>query len=110
VNAAETDYEARLALAEAELDRLVRRLRSLSPAAWRERRLPVVLGLARLAEVSARAEQRELPALPEIAEHALSDAAVVIGGDAVMALRTRQDDALLADVIGEIRGILDRTR
>jgi hypothetical protein len=110
VSAAETDYDARLALAEAELERLVRRLRSLSAAAWRERRPPVLLALGRLAQLTALTEQRKLPVLPELADHALADAVAVIGGDVLVVLASRRDDSLLAELIVEIRAAMDATR
>jgi hypothetical protein len=110
VSAEEADYKVRLAFAEAELGRLVRRLRSLSPAAWQERRSSVLPGLGRLVVLTALAERQEVLELPAPADHVLADVAAVVGGDAIIALGIGPDDNLLADVIAEIRGILDVTR
>jgi crotonobetainyl-CoA:carnitine CoA-transferase CaiB-like acyl-CoA transferase len=103
-------YDEALSLARGELARLVLRLRSLSPAAWRPRRKSVVIAVARLAELSGEAEQRAVPALPAIADHAFADAVAVIGGDALAALATRPDEGLLAAVVATMREALTITR
>jgi hypothetical protein len=103
-------YEEQLALAGDELDRLVRRLRNLSPGAWRLRREPVVAALGRLAELTALAERRTVPKPPTVAEHALADAMAVIGGDVIVALTTSRDGNLMAILVVELRQVLDATR
>lgn len=104
------EYDERLALADDELARLVRRLRSLSALAWTRRRPPVVLALGRLAALAALAEQRSLPEPPEIADHVLADAMTVIAGEAIVALTNRPNDELLTALIAEVRDVLAATR
>lgn len=103
-------YNERLALAGGDLARLVLRLRSLSPPAWRSRRKAVVATLRRLAELSGRAEHRVLPAVPSVAVHALADAVAVVGGDAIAALAAGPDDDVLAAVVAALREALEATR
>jgi hypothetical protein len=110
VNGADPGYEQRLVLARGELARLVLRLRSLSPPAWRSRRKAVVDTIGRLAEMSGRAERRDVPAVPVIAVHALADAVAVIGGDAIAALADSPDEDLLTEVVTALREALDLTR
>jgi hypothetical protein len=103
-------YEHRLVLARGELARLVLRLRSLSPPAWRSRRKNVIATVDRLAALSGRAEQRAVPPVPSVAIHALADAVAVIGGDALAALTASPDDELLSEVVETVRSALDVTR
>jgi hypothetical protein len=110
VSATEGEYDERLALAGDELARLVRRLRGLSPLAWTPRRAAVALALSRLATLTGLAEQRVVPELPSLANHALADAMAVIAGDAIVALSTRHDGDLLASVLAELRAALEATR
>jgi hypothetical protein len=110
VSESDLDYDHRIALASGELARLVLRLRSLSPLAWRSRRKAVIAALRRLAELSGRAEQRVVPAVPAVADHALADAVAVIGGDTIAALVARPDDDLLAEVVAVMREALELTR
>ncbi|HTW19089.1 MAG TPA: hypothetical protein VME70_02625 [Mycobacteriales bacterium] len=110
----EPDYEPayadRLVLARGDLARLVLRLRSLSPPAWRSRRKVVVSGLDRLARLSGRAEGREVPPVPPVAVHALADAVAVIGGDAIEALAGAPDEQLLTELVAVLREVLELTR
>jgi hypothetical protein len=110
VSGSEVGYDERLALARGELARLVLRLRSLSPPAWRTRRAGVLAALSRLAQLSGHAEDRAVPPLPTIADHALADAVAVIGGDAVATLGVRADDDLLTDVVAALREALEASR
>ncbi len=104
------DYEHRLVLARGELARLVLRLRSLSPPAWRSRRKSAVAAVDRLADLSGRAEGRPVPPVPAIAMHALADAVAVVGGDVLAALSDSPDDDLLTAVVETIREALEQTR
>lgn len=103
-------YEGRLEQASGELARLVRRLRSLSPQAWTSRRARVQAALARLAELAGKAEGRQVPPLPSVADHALADAAAVVGGDGLDALTTNPDDELLAALVAVIGEALEGSR
>jgi hypothetical protein len=107
---AHSGYEEQLAVANDELARLVRRLRSLSRLAWLSRREAVELALRQLAEVTAHLEGSVLPALPTIADHALADAMAVIGADCIAALTAQVDPEPLADVIGDLRVALEASR
>jgi hypothetical protein len=104
------DYRERLALANDELARLVRRLRSLSRLAWLSRRGAVETALVRLGEIAAFVEKRTAPTLPIIADHALADAMAVIGGDAIAALEAVRDQEQLAAVTVSLRTALEATR
>ena len=70
-----------LAVARDDLDRLVRRLRHLSPAAWRSRRAAVVALLERLADLGGTFAIWPERMLPDLPDHALADAVAVLGGD-----------------------------
>ncbi len=110
MSGSEVGYDERLALARGELARLVLRLRSLSLPAWRTRRAGIVAALGRLAELSGCAEDRAVPTLPMIADHALADAVAVIGGDAVATLSVRTDEELLSAVVAALRDALEASR
>jgi hypothetical protein len=110
VSADDLGYDERLSLARGELARLALRLRSLSPLAWRPRRKVVVQTLSRLAELGGRAEHREVPAVPIVADHALADAVVVIGGDAIAALAAEPDDDLLDAFVALVQEAREATR
>jgi hypothetical protein len=111
VGAPDGRFDEQLALARDELARLVRRLRNLSPTAWTARRAPVLLALSRLAAVGALAEQRAMPELPEIADHALADAMAVIGSDVIFVLAgAPPDNSLIESLIAEIDLTLIATR
>jgi hypothetical protein len=110
VSAANPEYLADLAALEADLARLVRRLRGLSAGAWRERRAAVVILLEQLAAASAELENRALPSLPEVPNHVFPDALAVIGGDVVNSLNTEPDTACAARALGDLRVALEATR
>ena len=110
VSVGDLGYDERLSLARGELGRLILRLRSLSLPAWRPRRLAVIDALTRLAELSGRAEHRDLPAVPAVADHALADAVAVIGGDVVVALAADPDDGLLAEFVATVQAAREATR
>jgi hypothetical protein len=103
-------YDERLARATADLTRLERRLRALSAAAWVPRRAVVLAILVQLADLSAFADGRERQGLPPIADHAIADALVVLGGDAVESLAAKPDDGILTSVIELLEGALEATR
>jgi hypothetical protein len=103
------DYDGRLALASADLARLERRLRALSAAASASQRATVMTTLGRLAEVSASAAGREQQALPPIADHALADALVVLGQDAVESLATHPDERTLTSMIETLQEAFQAT-
>jgi hypothetical protein len=110
VSGTEARYDEQLALAGEELERLTRRLRSLSPLAWRLRRAAVVAAVDRLAELSALAEGVPARAVPPVADHALPDAVAVIAADALASLAERPDQDLVAAVLVTLRVALDDTR
>jgi hypothetical protein len=104
------DDEAQIALLRQDLERLVRRLRGLSPLAWRTRRGPVQAALRDLEWTTASIESRPPATMPEIADHALGDALAVIGNDALVALSSSRDDEQVAVVARSLRFGLDQTR
>jgi hypothetical protein len=104
------DYAARLAEVEKDIDRLVRRLQSLSTLAWSTRREVVRSLLGQLIEISGRAEGRCLPELPDVADFALADAVAVIASDSAGAVRLRRDDVLLDEFAQAVRAALLGTR
>jgi hypothetical protein len=110
VSGLDAAYEERLTLVGEELARLVKRLRSLSPAAWRVRQSAVVAALHRLAELSALAEGVPARPVPAVADHVLPDAVAVIAGDALASLAERRDEDLVAAVLVTLRVALDDTR
>jgi len=77
------------------MDRLVRRLRSLSESAWRSRREPVTVLLENLASLTGRLERIPAPVAPDLPVYALPDAVVLLGGDVLIALSRTPD---LADL------------
>jgi len=103
-------YDERLELTEAELDRLTRRLRSLSPRAWQTRRAYVVETLRALAEIGRAAERRDAYVVPDLPDYALPDAVAVIGRDALEALARTPVEQLLDRLLSELREALDSTR
>jgi hypothetical protein len=91
--AGDTSFEADLQLAAADLDRLVRRLRSLSQAAWRSRREPVQAALAALVAMSVELEGRQMD-VPKLPDHVLADGIAVIGGDVLAAIAVSKSTKL----------------
>jgi hypothetical protein len=104
------EYDERFKQANAHLDRLVRRLQSLSDAAWTSRRDPVVECLRRLVELDGVAEGLQMPRLPELASFALADAIAVVTGDVLAALADSPNGEVLAGVLLELEGALAATR
>jgi hypothetical protein len=102
-------FEAELATVKADLARLVRRLRSLSPRSWQPRRPVANSLLAGLVELSASLERRPLEP-PGVPDHVLADAVAVIGGDVLAAITAMQDQDALAAVSDLLRNALDGTR
>jgi hypothetical protein len=90
---ADEPFEVRLSAAVTDLEKLVRRLRSLSPAAWRDRGRPVRETLSGLVALSSELEGRPLET-PEVADHVLADAVAVIGGDVLSAAASGHPAAL----------------
>jgi hypothetical protein len=66
--------------------------------------------LAQLADISSYAAGRQPQALPLVADHALADALVVLGGDALEGLAVRPDDVALTAVIALFEDALGATR
>jgi hypothetical protein len=96
-----TQPAASLDPAGADLDRLVRRLRSLTSRAWRTgERAAVVRALAeQLAAIGSPGRQ-----LPEIPQHALADAIAVLGQDALdQPARTPEVRLLIEDALAATR-------
>ena len=98
-----------LVAATADLEKLVRRLRSLSPRAWVDRRAAVREALRDLVVLNGRLEGRRLDA-PVVADHVLPDAVAVIGGDVLDALAEAQDRTGLALAVGLLEDALAKTR
>lgn len=96
-------YPARV---QRELDRLVARLRHLSPAEWPVRRGAVLTALSELAALGDALEPHQVPALPD---HALADALAVIGGDALDAAQRSADPQRRAAVDEALRRLLEET-
>lgn len=90
-----------------ELEKLVRRLRHLSPGAWARHRQQVHEVLCALAELGDSIEPRQVPELPD---HAMADAVAVIGGDAVDAAQRSADPQRVAAVGEALRRGLAATR
>jgi hypothetical protein len=86
VQGSQADGGVEIAAIEADLSRLVRRLRGLSAAAWRSRKAPVEDLLAGLERFTAQLEGRPPRPLPEVPDYARADAVAVLAGDAVARL------------------------
>lgn len=102
-------FAARASVAAADLDKLVRRLRSLSPRAWQDRSATVRAALAGLVELSSELEGRALEP-PEVADHVLPDAVAVIGTDVLTTARRADDEAAVARMHELIKTALNVTR
>lgn len=102
-------FQPDLAAATTDLERLVRRLRSLSQRSWRERRAAAQAALDGLAALDARLEGRQLDT-PTVPEHALADALAVIGGDVLDAIAMLDDRSALDTTIHLLEVALERTR
>jgi hypothetical protein len=100
----------RLVRAGDELDRLVRRLQSLSAPAWTSRRESVIATLEQLVELTGIAEHRVMPELPELSSFALADAVAVIGGDFLAALADSGADDILNRFLIELRNASSTSR
>jgi hypothetical protein len=97
----EADRLGRLA---ADVDQLVRRLRSLGRSSWESRRSSVRALLGDLADISARAEGRPFSAVPDLPDHGLADAVAVISGDLLEVLIPRT----CADLLQEAQEVIGR--
>ena len=104
----EDGFDDRLAAAAADLGLLVRRLRSLSPRAWQDRRDTARTALAELVALNARLEGRELWP-PNVADHILPDAIAVVGGD-VLAVIEGERSAAIGEFLRLIGAALRQTR
>jgi hypothetical protein len=104
------DVDRSLVLAAADLERLVRRLRRLTPQAWRPRREPAMALVVALTEIAARAERLPPRPAPRLPNHAVGDAVAVLGADALAALTVRPDRELLRLLAAELQAALDATR
>jgi hypothetical protein len=102
-------YERELSAAQGDLDRLTRRLRSLSARARAERSAVISAALHDLVAIAAAVEGRPL-APPAVADHVLADAVAVIGADVLERLVECPDELRLA-AAGRVLGrTLDETR
>lgn len=99
-----------LAEIEADLGRLVQRLRSLSPTAWRSRREVVTHLLTGLEQITAELEGRPPRPIPALPDHARADAVAVLAGDVVTEIDQLRTPARLSEVGRLIRYALDATR
>jgi hypothetical protein len=104
------DYEAQVALASQDLERLVRRLRGLSALAWRTRREPVEALLEQLERTTASIEDRPPKPIPILPDHALADAVSVLGHDVVSALVREVDGASVRELVSVVRAGLGSTQ
>jgi hypothetical protein len=103
-------YDDLLAAAAGDLDRLVRRCRSLTARGWEARRQPVTALLTKLAELSRLAEHGDAHVVPELPDHALADAVAVIGTDVIEALHLVPDSDLVERLGDALCASLDATR
>ena len=94
-------FDSEVAATAAELERLVRRLRSLSRRAWKDRRPPAQTALDGLVALDAQLEQRELES-PTVADHVIPDAVALIGGDVLDAVATTGN----ADALEAVRRLI----
>jgi hypothetical protein len=95
---------------EANLGLLIRRLRRLSPNAWRSRRAPVEDLLAGLEKIAAQLEGRPPRPVPALPDYALADAVAVVGGDVVTQIDQLSGSPSLSEMGRLIRYALDATR
>jgi hypothetical protein len=96
-----------VAAVRAELDRLDRRLRSLSVSAWRSRRAAVNHLLEQLAVLGAELESHSVPPMPQLPDYALADAVSVLAEDVLSA---DPSPSALGRLRREIHAALDATR
>jgi hypothetical protein len=96
-------YGAELLRLERDAERLVRRLRNLTTQRWSSRRESVTALLVELADLGARAENRESRTVPTLPDHSLPDALSVLAGDLVDALAAAPSPALLAISVQAVR-------
>lgn len=80
-----------LAAVADDLDRLVKRLRTMSAVGWRSRRAAVIDLLEALADLSAQLEISATGRLPKLPDHSLADAVSVLGWDCLDNLRMAPD-------------------
>jgi hypothetical protein len=97
-----------IAAVEADLNRLVQRLRGLSPAAWRSRRDVVADLLTRLEQATAELESRPPKPVPALPDYASANAVAVLGGDAIAAATERRDGSSVSRLGAWINGTLDQ--
>jgi hypothetical protein len=90
-----------MATTVADLDRLVRRLRALSPRGWKDRRAPAQAALDGLVALDTQLEERDLES-PTVADHVLPDAVALIGGDVLEAIATTEN----ADALEAVRRLI----
>jgi hypothetical protein len=104
------EHDERIARATGLLEKLVKRLQSLSAPAWTSRRDPILVCLARLVELNALAEGQPMPELPELASFALADAIMVITGDVLAAHEEAPNGEVLDLLLVELDSALAATR
>lgn len=103
-------YEARLRQVRGDLDHLVGRLRSLGTLSWKARRAAVKELLDRIGDLAAQAEHRTPRRVPDLPDHALADALVVLGADLISALAIATEPDVLDAAGRAIDAALAATR
>jgi hypothetical protein len=99
-----------LTAVEADLDRLVQRLRGLSPSAWRSRQDVVDDLLSDLEQVTANLERRPSRPIPALPDYAKADAVAVLGADAVAGIVDSDESSRLDELARLVGQALARTR
>lgn len=107
---ADREYDARVQQLAVDLDRLIRRLRSLTRHSWQPRRGDVLTLVERLAELSAGAEHRVAQALPALSDHSLVDIVSVLSDDLLDALEAKKSPDVLSDSEAAVRETWASTR
>jgi hypothetical protein len=102
-------FDTELASAREDLGRLVRRLRSLSPASWRDRQAAARAALDGFVALEVQLESAPLTP-PMLATHVLPDAIAVVGGDALEAIAATADRSALATARTLLESALAATR
>lgn len=99
---ADREYDARVQRLAVDLDRLIRRLRSLTRHSWQSRRQGALVLIAELAELSAAAEKLLPCSVPAVPDHTLPDVVAVLSDDLLVALAARPSLELLHASAGAV--------
>jgi hypothetical protein len=105
-----SDHAAHLVLLADDLERLERRLRGLSTAAWRSRADVIRALLLDLIAIEATVNAASGRVCPSVPEHALADALAVIGGDVIDAIADGGPGESLEAALSTVRSALAATR